>query len=78
MLSGTVSMLSGVVDRAPPCEHQVVRRHPLEDVRERQEAREQRRRRLETAACSASPSTLEQMLPWVSITPFGSPVVPEV
>ena len=31
-----------------------------------------------TGKTAAAAATLETMLPWVSITPLGSPVVPEV
>ena len=67
----------GVVDHHAGVEHAVVADHPLEDVGQRQE-----REALVALAVKLKSSTqvvtFEAMLPWVSITPLGSPVVPEV
>ena len=63
-----------------PCvQHQVVAGHALEDVAERQEREgDVRPGRSAAKTTSRRRATFETRLPCVSITPLGSPVVPEV
>ena len=75
-LIGTGSNDSDVRDRRPGREEPVVA-HPLEDVAAAAGS-ESATSLLDRNDIGAWPSTFEWMLSCVSITPFGSPVVPDV